>query len=771
MINIVWADAPSFKVDRETGLVSVFSDNIEVIHQAAPKLKIVGKKVSAGKLVSLTKQKCCISGLGWGEQQQAIYRGAAGELILELTQYEGKPYLTVCAKFTAGEKRVEIEEIYLLDTGNDGGLLYASSDGIHILENGHDLMNEADGDTDVRLLDGRFESDSNWNHAIYNVLTGRALVAGFLTHEHALTHLQTNTKLDNIHWAAACLYSPPKKIKPREQIVSELLYLDLATGDPFAALEGYADRIAAVNDITPWPVQDIQAIWDSWNTHYYTHITEKKMLENARWVAQHLRPYGMHWFGIDDGYQIRHGDWRGNADWPNGMSSFADSIHAMDLKAAIWIAPFVVHAESEIATNHPEWILDVYEFAEIPSDWRVLDTSRSDVQQWLEATARRITYDWGFDSLNETDYVYLALFGKTYFNDMTRSEAYRAGIKAFKRGCKPGTYVHGLNPCGLGWGLNHGVRTGNDTSPHWQSGEHWSWGPKNVAAMAARRYYLNHRVYLLDPDAFYFAHPATIKRWKVTETLSLETSKAWATLVGLQGGITKVGDAFINLLPEEVAVIRKVLPPTGVSARPLDLFLRQYPRLWQLWAQTGNPWQVLAIFDWDEPGESGALILEAEQIGLEKGRQYVAYDFWNDRAFVFTGTLNADPPKRECQLLAIHPSFDRPQYISTDRHVTQGTLTLGNEHWDDHNRILYGEMKANPKTEQALMFYLPSMQGGDNYNEPVRKTFSGADVLEIQTQPVFSQNGSLADKSECGIHYTINLAVKDCRISWRLEFK
>ncbi|UCH34329.1 MAG: alpha-galactosidase [Armatimonadota bacterium] len=755
---------PHFGLNRQTGAVSVVAAGRTILRDARPTIKSAGAVTAAGRLVSVSERSVTVRGLGAGIAKQALYRSELGDVTLSLTQYQGKPYLTAQASFTAN-RALALEEIRPLDTGAEGALEFARPSGMRILENGHDLWLEED----VRLLGGDTVSNSNWNHALYDVESGKAVVAGFLSHEHAVGLVRTRPAGDWLSWAAASVYDPPKQLAAGERLTGELLYLDFSTGDPFAALEGFAAAQAAVLGIKPWPVEDLQAHWDSWNTRYHTDISLDNMMENARFVAKYLKPYSMRWFAIDDGYQRMLGDWEANERWPGGMKAFADQVHALGLKVAIWIAPFVAHVDSPVMKERPEWALPTLGLIEVPSEWQVLDTSRPDVQRYVEELCRRYTEDWGFDSFNEIDYVYYELLGKEYAVPMTRSEAYRAGLEAIKRGSKPGTFIHGFSILGLGAGVCHGTRTGEDTGPQWQAGARWCWGPKNQAAMSARRYYLNHRVYVLDPDAFYFPHPATVKRWGVPETISLDTTKAWATLVAMTGGMVKVGAAFVDLNPGELAIVRKVLPPSGVSARPLDLFHRQYPRLWQLKAAAQEPWQVLAVFDWDEPRESGPLTL-CEEIGLEAGREYVAYDFWGARAFTFRGPLEVHPPRRACTLLAVHPVLGRPQYLSTDRHVTQGAVTLRHERWDAATSTLSGAMEANPNTLQSLVFFVPQTAGGNGRDgqagHPATVDFAGARVIGAGFAPVARQGAA----GNGGTAWTVRLRVTAPEISWRLTF-
>src|SRR5690606_1026626 len=74
-------------------------------------------------------------------------------------------------------------------------------------------------------------------------------------------------------------------------------------------------------------------------------------------------------------------------------------------------------------------------------------------------------------------------------------------------------------------------------------------------------------------------------------------------------------------------------------------------------------------------------------------KQYYVYDFWNDR---FVGLLNGgevleqDLRPGEARMMSIHAKKDRPQFISTNRHLMQGFVDLRDEEWDAKKRTLSG---------------------------------------------------------------------------------
>jgi hypothetical protein len=70
-------------------------------------------------------------------------------------------------------------------------------------------------------------------------------------------------------------------------------------------------------------------------------------------------------------------------------------------------------------------------------------------------------------------------------------------------------------------------------------------------------------------------------------------------------------------------------------------------------------------------------------------------------------------------------------------------------------------MKADPGTEQTVVFFLPA--GGTTARTPSRQEFSGAAVLGQETQPV-------AQAAPGSLLLTVRLRVTGPRIEWRLRF-
>jgi hypothetical protein len=76
-------------------------------------------------------------------------------------------------------------------------------------------------------------------------------------------------------------------------------------------------------------------------------------------------------------------------------------------------------------------------------------------------------------------------------------------------------------------------------------------------------------------------------------------------------------------------------------------------------------------------GETGPFSITAERVGLPPAKQYVGFDFWANKFLPpFKDVLSVTCEKESCSVIAVRPTSDVPQLISTSRHVTQGIVDV-----------------------------------------------------------------------------------------------
>jgi alpha-galactosidase len=92
--------------------------------------------------------------------------------------------------------------------------------------------------------------------------------------------------------------------------------------------------------------------WCSWY-HYFHDVTEADVRANLARAADW--PFDV--FQLDDGFQHAIGDWlRTNPRFPSGVDGVARLIATAGRQPGLWIAPFLVAPDSEVARTHPDWL-------------------------------------------------------------------------------------------------------------------------------------------------------------------------------------------------------------------------------------------------------------------------------------------------------------------------------------------------------------------------------------------------------------------------------
>ncbi len=677
--------------------------------------------------------------LGGGETLvvlSTVGRDGLAAIETRLDVRPGVSYLTVaCTAHFAPDAPADARVLRLsplVADGSNAGALYVGRDPAthRVLDNGTDLY--FDFEAQVRLL-GRSSSvlfppgiAANWTAAVFDPASQRSVVAGFLSAERGVGLIGLHYSASNARHAATgeagltrfegfVHYEGGRAPLPGDagpSLASETFYVDFAPPDVFTGLEAFASRYA---QRLPKPVHsDVPSGWNSWgggggSGGYGTDIDEARLLANLEAAARDFAPWGMRSFYVDAGWQIVEGDWEPNPDrFPshagrNGMAWLAEQIRAAGLTPGLWIAPFSVHATSELAATHPEWLATLGPFGvAVPADMRVLDLTRPDVLDWLAALFRRITAEWGYRFI-KLDFSYYALFA-TELGDpnVTPSEAYHHALDVIREAIGPDVFLLTISATGLCLDVADGGRITLDNMPRWgdpqKTGDQ---GIKVTYRTVARRYYLNHHVWLNHPDLLFF---------RDVQGLTENEARAWTSAVALTGGIVKLGESYLDLAahPEWRAQIYPLLPVYPHSGRPLDLFLREYPERWVLPVTRADAsYAVLGLFNWGlnrdigaadfDPERELALTATRAELGLPDSGRLLVLDAW-DREWRFVdGEL---PPvllaPRTARVFVVRPEPARPAVVFTTRHLLGGAVEVLAEDFDAAAGVLHVRLATVP---------------------------------------------------------------------------
>ena len=110
---------------------------------------------------------------------------------------------------------------------------------------------------------------------------------------------------------------------------------------------------------------------NTWEAAYFEHD-----LERLTPLARAASRVGVERFVLDDGWfrGRRHdraglGDWTvDTAVWPEGLGPLIERVHGLGMDFGLWVEPEMVNTDSDLAREHPDWILRGR--GTLPDPWR-----------------------------------------------------------------------------------------------------------------------------------------------------------------------------------------------------------------------------------------------------------------------------------------------------------------------------------------------------------------------------------------------------------------
>jgi alpha-galactosidase len=367
--------------------------------------------------------------------------------------------------------------------------------------------------------------------------------------------------------------------------------------------------------------------WCSWYC-FGPRVTAQQVLDHLEVIASTFT--SLKYIQIDDGYQSAMGDWLDvGAAFGGDIRRVLDEIRRRGFEPAIWVAPFVAEENSNVFRQHRDWFVKDADGAPLRSDrvtfggwrrgpWYALDGTHPGVQDHFDEVFRTMQRDWGCTYFKLDANFWGALHGGRFHDPKaTRIEAYRRGMQAVLRGAGD-AFVLGCNhPIWPSIGLVHGSRSSNDIKRSWDR-------IMTTARQNLSRNWQNGRLWWNDPDAV------------VLSDLTDAECQFHATALYASGGMMLSGDDLTRLQPARAAMLRKLLPPTGVAAEFEDASLRAGTiRLPDA--------RMICLFNWDDQRRPTSFTLAAPGTVI---------DYWNDEPLGRRrGTITIDMPPRSARLL------------------------------------------------------------------------------------------------------------------------
>ena len=368
--------------------------------------------------------------------------------------------------------------------------------------------------------------------------------------------------------------------------------LMVASGERSRLLTEVAGRLATQHP--PLGAAHAPTGWCSWYC-FGPNVTAQQVLDNLDVIAKQMP--GLTYVQIDDGYQRAMGDWlETGAAFGGNVRTVLAEIRRRGFQPAIWVAPFVAEETSALFAQHPDWFIADAAGRPLRSDrvtfggwrrgpWFALDGTHPGAQDHLTRVFRTMREEWGCTYFKLDANFWGAMHGGRFHDSRaTRIGAYRSGMQAILRGAG-GSFILGCNhPIWPSTGLIHGSRSSNDIKRTWDR-------IATTARQNLHRNWQNGRLWWNDPDAVVLASDLTDAECQFH-----------ATAIYATGGMVLSGDDLTKLPPARAAMLRKLLPPTGVAAVFEDPTLR-------VGTVTLPAVRMLCLFNWDDRPQTLAVRL------------------------------------------------------------------------------------------------------------------------------------------------------------------
>lgn len=456
--------------------------------------------------------------------------------------------------------------------------------------------------------------------------------------------------------------------------------------------------------------------WMSWNL-YFDKATAEDNLAEARMGKKLLQPFGLEFWSIES--------WQGNSDqlpvskfynlnletnesqFPEGMKKLADDIRALGFRPGLWIAPFGTGNEA-FYKAHKSWFLHDKDGKPMAT-WNgryTIDPTHEGLRAHVQRICDIASHQWGYeffkiDGMSGSNGGYCAHFFehpnvKAAFRYPGVKNPFELYVQTLRRGIGEDRVFLACQGHYTGPEAKYAdaARIGADIV-HPNQPVKWA-NLLNQADRTVNQIFTHNVVFYSDPDTLL-----------VNEALTLEEARVSTTVVSLPGQVMFSGDKLATLPAERVKLLQQTLPVCDV--RPARLYpIFERPSVWDLKVQREwGSYDVVALFNWSD--SEAEVACDFREIGLDPQTEYVVYEFWTARfCGIAKDAYRMKVPPHAVRLLAVHKYLpNQPQFLSSDRHVTQGAVDVRKVSWNAESRELTVRVELVGANSTTLRFLIP----------------------------------------------------------------
>jgi hypothetical protein len=496
-------------------------------------------------------------------------------------------------------------------------------------------------------------------------------------------------------------------LPPSETLELDPIRVALETVAAYGALEAYASAVGVASGAHPREPVSGWGSWGHWSERIDAGLMHEMVLglDGSALLREHVSLVQVDdgWSELLDSKRVSS-SWRSNARFPSGFAPLADVVVRSGRTFGLWLLPFTVNPGSALLESHPDWLVggaDGKPANVADGGSHCIDPTHPGAARWLrtllgELRARGVGYvklDFlrallapdpatGVDSFDTP---------RSYAGARTRLEAYHAGMRLVRDALGANvTILACSSPLGATAGLADAQRVGPDVEPSWEGRLA---GIRDAARAAAANWFWQGRTWTNDPDYLLVCESETLTRF-------------WATMIALSGGAVVLSADLSTLPAWAESLFAFVLPPTGVSARPLDLFAdNDGPSQFSLACTRGeSTWSMIALVNWSERPRQMQFVSSRREAD---GPLHV-WDAWRQRHRIVTGPVSAFVEAHGVALLRFTPVTATPTVVGTDVHWAQGWHEFLQIRFDaDSGRLILDVSPRCPREGRAWIWVPP----------------------------------------------------------------
>lgn len=493
--------------------------------------------------------------------------------------------------------------------------------------------------------------------------------------------------------------------------------------------------------------------WCSWFA-YFDDIDEEKIKHAADVLSKKMKPFGLEYLQMDDGYQqtpIGLPDtWlQPNKKFPSGLQDLSSYISRLGLKPAIWTN--VSFADSAAAFQNKNLFVQNANHQPAKGNWigYVMDGSQQSTMDKLITPVYHTLQKQGWqyfklDALRHLKYEGYNSYADYFSNkNVNRNEAFRNVVKNVRKEIGKENFLlacWGIRPELVG--IADGCRIGNDGYSY--------------AGLAQFNSY-NNIIWRNDPDHIELSEKEAYRSCTATSlTGSLfmltdqpekyETSVTEAARRSIPVLFTQPGQVYDVDPSRSANIAMSDVEMSGSGPRIFDastttttgLFLLEINKSFENWMLLGRL---------DEADQ----VIPFKDLGLDSKKSYLVFEFWSKRLIgEFQQQFNAGQMDTNfhCQVFCIREKQDHPQLLATNRHITCGALELNNCSWK--NNSVEGESVLTTGDDYTIYIYEP-----DNFR--FKKFY-------------FNSGEMVANKKEGPVR-SITIHSSATTLSWKAEYQ